>query len=140
MQTDLLVNDRNAKKDLAMVSQAVRRFGSRLKEVGPEIVDRLMTIMQKKTVQTLTKDGDVVEVESLADEHAMQAAAILQRAIALDQKEDHHVDRMNSPASFQMNILNQVNGGTVATSKPDRVTAATLAERVRASRLSGPTS
>lgn len=138
METELLNNPNELRKDLALVSQAVRRFGSRLREVGPDLIDRLADIVNKKTVSTLTKDGDFVEVEALADENAIRASEILIKAFAIDQKDDHHADKLASPKT-QPNIAIQVNNGgaIAATSATGGNRAAAILERIRLARLHG---
>jgi hypothetical protein len=136
METELLTDPKELRKDLGLVSQAVRRFGSRLQEVGPELVDRLAAIVKKTTVSTLTKDGDFVEVEALADDNAIRAAEVLLKAVQIAQKDDHHADKMAAPKAAP-NIAIQVNNGGAIGETPGagRSRASEILERVRLARI-----
>ena len=141
MQTDLLTDTRfrgSQKKDLALVSNAVRRFGESLREAGPEMVDRLRGIVNKTSVQVVTEDGDLIESEAMADENSMRAVEILGKLIVIEQKDDHHADKLAAPKP-QTNVNVQVNNGGAIGSVTDSGggRASAILERLRLARLSG---
>lgn len=93
--SDLLDNPKSVASDLALVKKA-SRWDRRNGDWKPVVIDRMVGLVEKKGVQRLTKDGDLVIDEELADKHSIAASRVLIAIEAQQQKDEHLEARLNT--------------------------------------------
>jgi hypothetical protein len=132
----ILEDPKRAAADSALVRKALRWGG--LDDVRRNLViDRLVTLVEKTGVDRVTKDGELVTDEELADKNAIAASSVLVSIEAQQQRDDHLEARLKATKTPPQQPQTTINVGVNVDNRIDEKRSATLAiaERIRAGRV-----
>lgn len=90
-KTDLLAGKR-VLADMNTIRRALRERWPIPEETRSVLLERLKTIIEKPTVQAMSKDGPV-SLDGPADANAVRAASVLVAMMAQNQADDHLADK-----------------------------------------------
>ena len=94
--SDVLANPKSLAADLALVNKSLR-WPQRTEDRNTIVIDRLVGLVEKTGTQRLTKDGDLILDEEVADKNALVASSILVSIEAQQQRDDHLEKRLSTP-------------------------------------------
>lgn len=95
LSSDLLENPKSVATDLALVKKSLR-WERRSEDRNAIVIDRLVGLVKKTGVPRLTKDGDLIIDEEVADKNALVASSILVSIEAQQQKDEHLERRLSA--------------------------------------------
>jgi hypothetical protein len=135
----VLMTDGDERKDIALVRRAIKERWAGVESKASAIVERLAEIVEKRTVEVVTKQG-VVNVDCPADQNAIAAASVLVTMMGQNQRDElaeRKANQPQSPAQPAPNVAIQINnGGALGTSETGGITASSIALRIAAGRVS----
>lgn len=103
LKEPLLLDRHRMYEDTRLVAKAAKQRWPINQKKRNTLVNRLTGIVEKTSVSTMTKHGEVVEVELPADINAIQAAKVLVEMEAQNQKDDHAAEGIGGN-NVQINI------------------------------------
>lgn len=137
--TAVLVTPGDERKDIALVRRAFKERWAGVESKASAIVERLAEIVEKRTVEVVTKHG-VAEVDGPADQNAIAAASVLVTMMGQNQRDElaeRKANQPQSPSQSSPNVAIQINnGGTVGAPESGGITASSIALRIAAGRVS----
>lgn len=90
----VLSQNSDTQKDLALIGVAIEDKWPTLPENREIIVERLMGVIKKETVDVITKDGGIFPCSEAADRNALTA---IDKYIKIEAANDRKRDRVNNP-------------------------------------------
>lgn len=106
LTSDLLLDPLRVREDLELTEVMVQGVWKQGPEKRRQLLERLHQIAHKTSATIFTKMGPV-ESETAADELAVKAMRLAVLIEQQDQKDRHHVDKMNRPSAGTVNIDNR---------------------------------
>jgi hypothetical protein len=133
LASDLLTDPKRVSADAALIKKALR-WGGLDDTKRNQVIDRLVKLVEKAGCQRVTKDGDTVIDEELADKNAIAASSVLVSIEAQNQRDEHLEKRISGPLKQQPQTT--INVGVNVDNRLDERRRQTLSiiERVGARR------
>lgn len=88
----LLLDPHRTKEDLRLANRAVRNRWRLKPEKCDGLVDRLFGITEKTAVSIVDRNGELVEIDSVADENAISAAKVIVSMMGQNQVDERAED------------------------------------------------
>lgn len=130
----VLMTSGEERKDIGLLRRAIRERWAGVETKAAAIVERLAEIVDKRSVEVVTKQG-IVEVDGPADQNAIAAASVLVAMMGQNQRDELAERKANQLQAAQQatpSVAIQINnGGTVATPDSGRGRVASVVERLR---------
>lgn len=127
----LFENQKETRNDLSLVSMAVKKRFPITDTKAKKIVDRMMVIIEKTTVQIPLSDGAVFDCESTADKNATAAAKVIQAMSAMNQRDEFEAMRRGVQSKQQSQTVVNVGVSVDNRTNERRNRALAIAERFR---------
>ncbi len=86
--TGLLLRKGEVREDVGLIQTAIANRWPVPASKAPVIVRRLLNVVRKESVGVVTKRGEVVDSEALADTNSVLASRVLVQMLAHNQRED----------------------------------------------------
>jgi len=102
----LFQNPKEFKQDVALVSTAVKKRFPITETKAKKIVDRMMNIIEKRSVTIALAEGMTFNCESTADKNATAAAKVIQAMAAMNQKDEIESVRRSGPQKQSQTVVN----------------------------------
>lgn len=99
----VLASEPEARKDLALIGVAVQDDWPVPPEAKAIVIERMLGIIEKKSVATITKDGAIFDDEDAADKNAIAATARLSQMVT------HNTRKRDPQKSSTNQVIVNVN-------------------------------
>ena len=134
LQSSLLCDQPRISADAGLIRKSLR-WGALDDHRRGQVIDRLVTLVEKTGVPRLSKEGELIIDEELADKNAIAASSVLVSIEAQQQRDDHLEKRLSTPQRPvpQTTVNVGVNVDNRIDQRRDQTLA--IAERVRAGRI-----
>jgi hypothetical protein len=133
LRSEILLSDREHKKDTAIARRAVREKWPITPSKRQSLVNRLMDVVEKTEVSVTTKDGGVEYAEDPADKNSIAAARVL---VAMNGQNQSAAKPAQQPQP--QTVVNVV--GVNAGAESGRSDLRALIDEFRTRRISGESS